>query len=150
MATEGPEDSQSDVSVPSDVDEDADADNSDLSEVDSSASLTEGKAKRKANGSRDAKARTEVISRRVPSPPIARSDAHFTATRDTEIMMNGLTISGKPGDDEVLDFEAGQAVDAPAPAVAAPNRSETGARRIQEETRRRPRLHPQPRCLLHA
>ncbi|KAJ4295169.1 hypothetical protein N0V90_007179 [Kalmusia sp. IMI 367209] len=133
VATEGAEDSQSDISVPSDVDEDADADNSDLSEVDSSASLTDGKAKRKANGSRDAKPRADVTSRRVPSPPIARSDATFTATKDTEIMLNGLTIVDKPVDDEVMDFETGQAVAAPAPAVAAPDRSETFAERKRRE-----------------
>lgn len=133
MATEGAEDSQSDISVPSDVDEDADADNSDLSEVDSSASLTDGKAKRKANGARDAKSRAEVTSRRVPSPPIARSDAHFTTTKDTEIMLNGLTIGDKAADDEVVDFETGQAVGAPAPAVAAPDRSETFAERKRRE-----------------
>ncbi|KAF1969528.1 hypothetical protein BU23DRAFT_476742 [Bimuria novae-zelandiae CBS 107.79] len=133
VATEGAEDSQSDISVPSDVDEDADADNSDLSEVDSSASLTEGKAKRKANGSRDAKRRAEVTSRRVPSPPIARSDANFTATKDTEIMLNGLTIADRRGDDEMMDFKTGQAVGAPAPAVAAPDRSETFAERKRRE-----------------
>ena len=133
VATEGAEDSQSDISVPSDVDEDADADNSDLSEVDSSASLTDGKAKRKANGSRDAKPRTELSTRRLPSPPIARSDAHFPTTKDTEMMLNGLAISDKPADDDVLDFETGQAVSAPAPAVAAPNRSETTVERKRRE-----------------
>ncbi|KAF2449632.1 hypothetical protein P171DRAFT_196796 [Karstenula rhodostoma CBS 690.94] len=133
VATEGAEDSQSDVSVPSDVDEDADADNSDLSEVDSSASLTDGKAKRKTNGARDAKPRADVTSRRVPSPPIARSDATFTATKDTEIMLNGLTLADKAADDEVLDFETGQAVGPSAPAVAAPDRSETFAERKRRE-----------------
>jgi hypothetical protein len=109
VATEGVDDSQSDISVPSDVEEHADADNSDLSEVDSTASLTEGKAKRKANMSRGVKARTDVTARRVPSPPIARSDANFTALKDTEMMLNGLTLAETPGEEAVVDFEAGNA-----------------------------------------
>jgi hypothetical protein len=133
----GAEDSQSDISVQSDVDEHVDADNSDLSEVDSSASLTEGKAKRKTNtntnNSRDAKARTDVSSRRMPSPPIAHSDANFPASRDTEMMMNGLGISGKAAGDEGVDFETGSAVEPPTSAGAQPGRPETFAERKRRE-----------------
>lgn len=132
MAGEAVEDSQSDVSLPSDVDADADADNSDLSEVDSSASLTEGKAKRKANGARNAKHRAHVTKQRVPSPPIARSDATFTASRNTEMMLNGLTISDQAPEDEVVDFETGNAVEA-APSTNTPGRQETFAERKRRE-----------------
>lgn len=132
VVTELADDSQSDVSVPSDVDEDADADNSDLSEADSGVAPTEGKPKRKANGTRNAKA-APAVSNRQPSPPIARSDATFTALKDTEAMMNGLSIADAATDAGEVDFETGEPVDA-APAVGPPSgRPETlGDRRRRE------------------
>ncbi|KAF2468605.1 uncharacterized protein BDR25DRAFT_326755 [Lindgomyces ingoldianus] len=134
VATGAAEDSQSDISVPSDVDETADADNSDLSDVDSSPSLTAGKTVRKVNGSRDLKARPDVLSRREPSPPIARSDAKFTATRETEMMLNGLKIAGKGPDEEVVDFETGSPAVQPLSSTGTPSgRSETFTERKRRE-----------------
>ena len=133
VATELADDSQSDVSARSDLDEHGDADNSDLSEVDSAPSLTDGKTKRKANGTRPAKPRPGVASRREPSPPIARSDAAFPAQKDTEMMLNGLTIADDAAQDDAVDFETGSLADAPAPAVEAPERQQTlGERRRRE------------------
>ncbi|PVI05127.1 hypothetical protein DM02DRAFT_127292 [Periconia macrospinosa] len=131
----GVDDSQSDISAASDVDEHADADNSDLSEVDSSASLTEGKAKRKTTqGARDVKPRPDVSSRRIPSPPIARSDAAFPASRDTDMMLNGLNSSDKQHDDEALDFETGNPVEAAPPVGGSlPGRLESFAERKRRE-----------------
>ncbi|KAF2643566.1 hypothetical protein P280DRAFT_255915 [Massarina eburnea CBS 473.64] len=131
----GVEDSQSDLSVQSDVDEHADADNSDLSEVDSSASLGEGKTKRKVNSSRDVKPRTDVSSRRIPSPPIARSDATFPASRDTEMMLNGLKLADNKAEDGAVDFETGNAVEAATdPSTGAqPGRPESFADRKRRE-----------------
>ena len=132
VVTELADDSQSDVSVPSDVDEDADADNSDLSEADSGVAPAAGKPKRKANGARNAKA-APAVSNRQPSPPIARSDAPFTALKDTEAMMNGLSISSAANDAEEVDLETGEPVES-APAVGPPSgRPETlGDRRRRE------------------
>jgi hypothetical protein len=127
------DDSQSDVSVPSDVDENGDADNSDLSEVDSAPSLTEGKVKRKTNGAQDAKPRSDVASRREPSPPIARSDATFPALKDTEVMLNGLKIADESKEAEEVDFETAYSATDAAPAVGAPRQQETlGERRRRE------------------
>ncbi|KAF1939430.1 hypothetical protein EJ02DRAFT_256766 [Clathrospora elynae] len=125
--------SQSDASLLSDVDEDADADNSDLSEVDSAPSLTQGKPKRKAHGARDAKPRPNASSRQ-PSPPIVRSDAAFAALRETEMMMNGLEMVEDGKEAEAVDFETGLAAADSAPAVGAPgSRNETlGERRRRE------------------
>lgn len=131
----GVDDSQSDISAAS-QDEHADADNSDLSEVDSSASLTEGKSKRKTTqGARDVKARTDGPNRRIPSPPIARSDAAFPASRDTEMMLNGLQPSAKHDDDGALDFETGNPVEDAAPPVGGPlpGRLESFAERKRRE-----------------
>jgi hypothetical protein len=139
VATEVADDSQSDVSVPSDIDEDADADNSDLSDVDSSPSLTGEKTKAKVNGTVRAikpASRPDVTSQRVPSPPIARSDAVFTASKDTEMMLNGLNGlkgSDKAVGDEVVDFETGSlAVEHPV-AVAPGGRPESFAERKRRE-----------------
>jgi len=127
------DDSQSDASVLSDVDEDADADNSDLSEVDSAPSLTQGKPKRKANGARDAKPR-QSASNRQPSPPIARSDVAFSALKEAEMMMNGLKIADGGNEAEVVDFETGVAAGEAAPAVGAlSSRAETLAERRRRE-----------------
>ena len=132
MVTELADDSQSDVSVTSDVDEDADADNSDLSDADSGIAPTEGKPKRKTNGTRKAKS-APVVSNRQPSPPIARSDATFTALKDTEAMMNGLSLAETATGAEEVDFETGEPTDS-APAVGLPaGRPETlGDRRRRE------------------
>ncbi|KAF2036484.1 hypothetical protein EK21DRAFT_95763 [Setomelanomma holmii] len=133
VATELADDSQSDVSVPSDIDENGDADNSDLSEVDSAPSLTDGKAKRKANGVRNVKPQADVTNRREPSPPIARSDATFPALKDTEMMLNGLKIADGTKDADVVDFETGQSAASPAPAIGAARQPETlGERRRRE------------------
>ncbi|KAF1845236.1 uncharacterized protein K460DRAFT_376695 [Cucurbitaria berberidis CBS 394.84] len=128
------DDSQSEASILSDVDEDADADNSDLSEVDSAPSRTPGKTKRKANGARDAKPLQHVVAARQPSPPIARSDAAFTTSKETEMMLSGLKIADKANEVEAVDFETGHPVGEPAPAVSAPSsRTETlGERRRRE------------------
>ncbi|EAT86388.2 hypothetical protein SNOG_06557 [Parastagonospora nodorum SN15] len=133
VATELADDSQSDVSVLSDVDENGDADNSDLSEVDSAPSLTEGKTKRKPNGAPDAKPRSDVTTRRQPSPPIVRSDPSFPALQDTEMMLSGLKLADANKDAEVVDFETGHAATDAAPAVGAPRQPETlGERRRKE------------------
>ncbi|KAF2706434.1 hypothetical protein K504DRAFT_386509 [Pleomassaria siparia CBS 279.74] len=134
VATEVADDSQSDISIPSDVDENADADNSDLSDVDSSPSLTGAKSKRKGNAPQDAKSRPQIATRRIPSPPIARSDAVFTVSRDTDMMINGLKISDKAADDELVDLETGPpAVELVPSAGVAPNRQETFAERKRRE-----------------
>ncbi|KAH9864303.1 hypothetical protein J1614_010237 [Plenodomus biglobosus] len=133
IATLADDDSLSDASVLSDVDEDADADadNSDLSEVDSAPSLTHhhDKPKRTANGAREP-------NPRPPSPPIARSDAAFPAPKDTVIMAKGLDMADEAADATALDFETGEAAEEqPAAAVgAAPSsRTETlGERRRRE------------------
>ncbi|KAF3044357.1 hypothetical protein E8E12_009391 [Didymella heteroderae] len=132
VVTELADDSQSDVSVPSDVDEDADADNSDLSDADSGVAPIEGKSKRKANGTRNRKA-PPAVDTRQPSPPIARSDAAFTALKDTDAMMNGLSITDAANDAEEVDFETGEPAET-APAVGPPSgRPETlGDRRRRE------------------
>ncbi|KAF2198651.1 hypothetical protein GQ43DRAFT_149442 [Delitschia confertaspora ATCC 74209] len=135
VATELADDSQSDVSIPSDVDEDADADNSDLSDVDSSPSLTPGKPKTKLNGAREVKPAADINNKNAPSPPIARSDIQFTATRDTEIMLNGLKLSDKAGDSEAIDFETNNAVldDTPITSAVPPARPESFAERKRKE-----------------
>jgi hypothetical protein len=137
VANELVDDSQSDVSVPSDIDENDDADNSDLSEVDSAPSLTDGKDKRKINGARDAKARSDTGTRREPSPPIARSDAAFTALRDTEMMLTGLTIADHSQDAELVDFETGQSAADVAPAVRQPETLSERRRREHEEYKKK-------------
>jgi hypothetical protein len=127
------DDSQSDVSVPSDVDENGDADNSDLSEVDSAPSLTAGKAKRKANGAQNAKAHSDIGSRREPSPPIARSDAAFPALKETEMMLNGLQLADESKGAEAVDFETSISEADAAPAVGGPGRQETPGERRRRE-----------------
>ncbi|KAF2261999.1 hypothetical protein CC78DRAFT_329790 [Lojkania enalia] len=134
VASDVADDSQSDISAPSDIDADAEADNSDLSELDSSASLTEGKVKRKINGAKAPKPRSDPSSRRVPSPPIARSDTAFTASKDTDLMINGLKISDHSADNEVVDFETGApAVNTASSDTAPPDRQETFVERKRRE-----------------
>jgi hypothetical protein len=132
VATEMADDSQSDMSGPSEGDADADADNSDLSGDDNSApSLANGKSRRKTNSARDTKPRP---SQREPSPPIARSDSKFMASKDTEMMMNGLQVGDETVGDAAVDVETGNTVVEPAPASAAqPARPESFAERKRRE-----------------
>jgi hypothetical protein len=136
VVTDLAEDSQSEASVLSDVDEDADADadNSDLSDADSGVAPSAKKSKRRANGARNVNAKAApAVNNRQPSPPIARSDATFTASKDTAAMMQGLSIADAADDADEVDFETGQPTDA-APAVGPPSgRPETlGDRRRRE------------------
>lgn len=133
VATEVADDSQSDASLPSDVDEDADADNSDLSETDSPQSLRERKRDEKINGSPGVNRSLPQTgaARRVPSPPpIARSDAAFTTSKNTELMRSGVKPAEKDSSDDAVDFDTGRAaVEAP----AAGTRPETLAERRRRE-----------------
>ncbi|OCK79824.1 hypothetical protein K432DRAFT_405238 [Lepidopterella palustris CBS 459.81] len=107
VATELVEDSQSEISVPSDVDEDADADDSDLSDIETTPSITTGKPGAKVNGaSKVAGADHNVTTTDSLSPAIARSSTNFTALTDTEVMMNGLKISEGAAEEEGVDFDA--------------------------------------------
>ncbi|KAF2003742.1 hypothetical protein P154DRAFT_388257, partial [Amniculicola lignicola CBS 123094] len=134
VATEVADDSQSDVSARSDADEFADADNSDLSEVDSSPPQVPGKPKRKVNGTREIKPRADVAPRRQPSPPIARSDAGFAVSRDTDMMMNGPKAPEKGATDAAVDFDTGNQIEDAAPSGdSSTNRQETPNERKKRE-----------------
>jgi hypothetical protein len=94
-------DSLSETSLPSDVDEDADADYSELSDTDGPR-VARGEARR--GKPRQRRAGSE-------GPPVRRSPAlgtskTFDATTDTEMMMNGLKISDESENPEAMDFEA--------------------------------------------
>lgn len=110
VATETLDDSQSEPSIPSDVDEDADADDSDLSDVDGAESAKTGKAKSKSNGAVKIANGGPVV---VSSTPVtssqlqdSRADSAFAKVADTEAMMNGLKISESSRQDEAIDFDA--------------------------------------------
>jgi hypothetical protein len=132
VATELADDSQSDISVPSDIDEDADADNSDLSEVDSPSSVAEGRKSDRVNGKpRIAKPRPNVAkAQRARSPAIVHSDPAFTASKTTELMINGLETAEAAAQEEVVDFETGDVAAEP-PSTAG--RQETLAERRRRE-----------------
>lgn len=94
VATEPLEDSQSEGSLRSDLDDDGDADDSDLSDVDGT----------RVNGSADKSApKTEIPSQDNATTQPDR--ANFTTIPDTEAMMNGLKISDTEKAGESIDFE---------------------------------------------
>ena len=145
MATGPADDSQTDISAASD--DDADAENSDVSDVDSSPSQTLGngraidtdKANARINGTKrrdsEGKAPIDTANRNAPSPPIARSDAvHMAAMRDTEMMMNGLRMTDEAAADGGIDFEqtTGPGLPASMP-LAGRGRPETFAERKRRE-----------------
>ncbi|KAF2488451.1 hypothetical protein BU16DRAFT_473911 [Lophium mytilinum] len=138
VATDLVDDSQSEASIASDAD--GDADDSDLSEAETAPSLTSAKAKSNAIGAKnDVKPLNVLPPDDGLSPAIARSDTNFTALRDTDVMMNGLKISeGAAGDDEGMDFDGGGDTrlsgDTPqAGDSASANRLETFAERKRRE-----------------
>jgi hypothetical protein len=97
-------DSQSENSLPSD--DDGDADDSDLSEAERPGSLSpEDQTTKAANGA--AKTENEQPDAvAAASPPVAATDGSFAKSQDTEAMMNGLKISeGGPQEEETIEFE---------------------------------------------
>ena len=142
VVTDLAEDSQSEASVLSDVDEDAnaDADNSDLSDADSgiAPSPSAKKSKRRANGARHVNAKAApAVNNRQPSPPIARSDATFTASKDTAAMMQGLSIADAADGADEVDFETGQPADAAPASSGRPETSVDRRRREHEEYKKK-------------
>ncbi|KAJ9641078.1 hypothetical protein H2199_005746 [Coniosporium tulheliwenetii] len=129
-------DSQSEASIPSDIDESADADDSDLSET---ASAATGRTKSKSNGLRKVPSRQQEATTTEVPPRTPRTESEFTKMTDTEAMMNGLKISKENTQEEAVDFEdmgatPVQAVEPQAAlAQTTGNRQETPAERRKRE-----------------
>ncbi|KAF2404038.1 hypothetical protein EJ06DRAFT_303467 [Trichodelitschia bisporula] len=89
------DDSQSDASLPSDLDDDADADDSDLSDTEGPNAVDSNIKASKPNG-----------AAKVQLPQAAQTaevhDITFSSIQDTEVMMNGLKLSGS---EEAIDFD---------------------------------------------
>lgn len=118
-------DTQSEATIPSDVDQDGDADDSDLSEPDVAGSLGPEEAAAKANGALKSD-RTTQDSSIGPDP--SQSGGPFTAIKDTETMMNGLKLANPSSQAEPLDFDTMGTEDSSGQAGA-------GADATQEQTR---------------
>lgn len=99
------DDSQSENSLPSD--DDGDADDSDLSEVERQESLTGGDETAKtANGAVQTNdGQADAVAAADPAV-VDGPDASFALSQDTAAMMNGLKIAEDAPQEEVLDFEA--------------------------------------------
>lgn len=121
------DDSQSDGSLPSD--DDGDADDSDLSETERPDSLSpEDQTSKAANGTAKVQdAQADAVA--AASPGIAAADGSFARSQDTEAMMNGLKISEGGPQDEALDFETPTG---PAVVTSDPRPPSQGGLRRQE------------------
>jgi hypothetical protein len=141
VATEHFDDSQTEASLPTDAEDDADADYSDLSEAvatDQAAAASTGKEKNnsspKARRPRQGKKTNRALAK------TARNETPFAVLTDTEAMLNGLKISEGAVTDEAIDFEALGGHDRPvgvAPPVrpvSAGGRRETPAERRKRES----------------
>ena len=106
-AQEHLDDTQSEASVPSDMDQDADADDSDLSGADAPDASLDGPAKPVRTHSGSVKAsKTEKKPSSTPPAPDVGGESSFTPMKDTDAMMNGLQSPEKgAADNEALDFE---------------------------------------------
>jgi len=101
------DDSHSEASLPSD--DDGDADDSDLSETDVPDSLSPEDAGTKPNGAvKPQTIKKEKVDELLAVQPETKQEQSFAATRDTEVMMNGLHISEHPTPSEAVDFEAAE------------------------------------------
>lgn len=153
VATEHLDDSHSEATLPSDAEEDADADYSDLSETEAVGSTAAERAASKANGvSRTEKRQARAARTSKMSSSDTRADASFATLTDTEAMMNGLKIAEATASDEGVEFDAmgedelsSSAVNAPVRPVSSNGRRETPAerrRRENEEYRKRKEADP--------
>jgi CASC3/Barentsz eIF4AIII binding len=93
--------SLSEPSLPSDVDEDADADYSDLSEADGPRV-----GKREARRGKPRPLRRAGSEEPIRRSATSGSDALFQSTKETEMMMNGLQIADDSAKPETVDFDA--------------------------------------------
>ncbi|KIW07545.1 uncharacterized protein PV09_01504 [Verruconis gallopava] len=128
------DDSQSENSLPSD--DDGDADDSDLSEAERPGSLSPEDQATKANGAVKSHGSEQEGTAVAPKTPAADMGS-FAQSEDTLAMMNGLKISDDASHTEALDFEG-----RPGPAVVTsdvPVRSPSSLRRRENfaELRRR-------------
>ena len=136
---EAVDDSQSEGSIPSDVDADAEADDSDLSETDGPGSLGADEGTGKANGA----VNPEPAGQQQSAPPESSqtaADTSFPALKDTEAMLNGLKISDEGLRDDALDFDALRPEGSPA-QVAVNTDAQTESRRQDAAGDRRRREH---------
>jgi hypothetical protein len=120
------DDSQSENSLPSD--DDGDADDSDLSEIDQPELLSTQDQATKANGAVRPQD-SQYDAGAAASPVAVANEGAFARSQDTAAMMNGLSISEDAPHEEALDFEG-----APGPATASSDvaTSQQGALRRRE------------------
>lgn len=131
------DDLQSENSLPSD--DDGDADDSDLSDTERPDSLSpEDQTTKAANGAAKAQdGQADAVA--AASPAVGGTEGGFAKSQDTEAMMNGLKISEATPQEEALDFEgapSGPAVvtsDIPIPSHGGLRRQENFADRRRRE-----------------
>ena len=132
------EDSLSEGSVLSELDEDvdADADDSDLSETDG---IEVVERSQNPNAARSENEIVEKESSQAKHQPVATTTTSFKRQTDTDVMMNGMSPPNVSAEDEVVDFEQ-MGVDSQSPqqevlgASKIPSgRSETLAERKRRE-----------------
>jgi hypothetical protein len=97
------DDSQSDNSLPSD--EDGDADDSDLSDTERPDSLSPEDQTTKATNGAVKVQDTQADAVAAASPAVGGTDGSFAISQDTEAMMNGLKISDGGPQEEAVEFE---------------------------------------------
>ncbi|KAK5018395.1 hypothetical protein LTR16_002848, partial [Cryomyces antarcticus] len=141
LVVDAAEDSMSEGSILSDVDEDADADaeDSNLSETDDTeAAAPEPVGNGATKEKRDKKSRARAPSK-PKAPAVPSMNAPFTPIADTEAMMDGLKISeqsaGTRGTayEDMGEDDAQEIVDAPAGAAPTGPKHETLADRRRRE-----------------
>jgi hypothetical protein len=107
VINEAIDDSLSEGSIPSDADDDGDADDSDLSDNDNKGITGSAIRPARSNGS-SRKERTELSLMQQSPAPLKRSSSEpltFETTKETEAMMNGLSISQDGSKTDVIEFE---------------------------------------------
>jgi hypothetical protein len=134
------DDSASEPSLPSDADDDADADYSDLSEGD--VAETSGSERHRDRPKTITKHRSAVLKSSSQPAPVrkAKSQGAFRTVQDTDVMLNGLTISDDAEKTEPIEFEASESTaeqQEKGPAKARPELSSDRKVRDNEEYKRK-------------
>ena len=133
------DDSQSDASVISDLDAAADADDSELSDLERTNTEDTAHSTPKANGvakgRKAKKGRTRQAAGTTPDKTTVKNGTtNFPVTADTEAMINGLKIGDDAVKEDVVDFESmGDETQASAGIDAPASRQETLAERRRRE-----------------
>lgn len=145
IVNEAYDDSASEASLPSDADDEADADYSDLSDGDVPETSGSDRRRRKVKAVTKHRSANQISSKEPIAIKKSKSQQAFEPVKDTEVMLNGLTISDSNEKPETLDFDSIEKEDDRQLKESAKTKPETSSeKKIRENEEYKRKLESDP------